>query len=62
MNDSRRDGDVTPGLERLSSVVNRRADRAIWRAFLVAQIAVRDTNRRREMTTQRIFLLGQHER
>jgi hypothetical protein len=61
MNDSGREGDA-PNLQRLSSVVNQRADRAIWRAFLVAQVSVRETNRRREMTTQRIFLLGQRER
>jgi hypothetical protein len=40
-------------------VVKQRTDASVWRAFLVAQIAVRETHRRREMTTQRIFLMGQ---
>ena len=55
------DGDGTPSLERLGSVVKRRTDATVWRAFLVAQVAVSHVNRRREMTTQRIFLLGQKQ-
>lgn len=57
MSDSRR---VVEGvaLERLRTVVvQRRAEAAIWRAFLVAQVSVR-AQRRREMTTQRLFLFG----
>jgi hypothetical protein len=55
----RRDGEPTPTLERLSTVVKQRTDVSIWRAFLVAQTQVREHQRRREMTTQKIFLLGQ---
>ena len=65
MADSRGDGkgesEAILTLQRLGSVVNQRTDRSVWRAFLVAQISVRETNRRREMTTQRIFLLGQQQ-
>lgn len=52
-------GEPTPTLERLCTVVNRRSDASIWRAFLVAQTQVRESQRRRDMTTQKIFLLGQ---
>jgi hypothetical protein len=55
----RRDGEPTPTLERLSTVVKQRTDAAVWRAFLVAQTQVREIQRRREMTTQKIFLMGQ---
>jgi hypothetical protein len=59
----RRDGEPTPTLERLSTVVRQRTSAAVWRAFLVAQTQVRETHqRRREMTTQKIFLLGQQQR
>jgi hypothetical protein len=57
----RRDGEPTPTLERLGSVVKKRTDTSVWRAFLVAQTQVRVTQRRREMTTQKIFLLGQRQ-
>jgi len=46
-----------PGLERLRSVVNQRADHHLRRAFFVTQISVLPA-RTRTMTTQRIFLLG----
>jgi hypothetical protein len=58
----RRDGEPTPTLERLGTVVKKRTGAAVWRAFLVAQTQVRETQRRREMTTQKIFLLGQQQR
>ena len=57
----RRDGEPTPTLERLGTVVKQRTDTAVWRAFLVAQTQVRETQRRREMTTQKIFLMGQQQ-
>lgn len=60
MSDSR--GDVTgevPTLQRLGTVVRQRSAGTIWKAFLVAQVCLRDTQRRREMTTQRIFLTGE---
>lgn len=44
-------------------MVTQRTDASVWRAFLVAQTAVRETHqRRREMTTQKLFLMGQRER
>ena len=53
--------DGVPGLERLGSVVQRRAaPEKVWRHFLVAQAQVQ-INRRREMTTQRILLMSEHE-
>lgn len=55
------DGEVA-SLERLGSAVQQRSGAAVWRAFLVAETAVRETHRRREMTTQRLFLLGQRDR
>jgi hypothetical protein len=60
MTDERRDGEGeihAPSLERLESVVNKR-DKAVWRAFVVAQASSRIASRRREMTTQRLFLIG----
>jgi hypothetical protein len=50
---------VPTQLERLGAIVEQRRGDAVWRKFLVAQAAVRDVSRRREMTTQRIFLMGQ---
>lgn len=41
--------------------MKQRTDAAVWRAFLVAQTQVRETQRRREMTTQKIFLMGQRQ-
>jgi len=47
----------------LGTSVERRSGSDIWRAFLVAESSVRAGNRRREMTTQRLFLIGdQRER
>ena len=50
-----------PGLERLRTIVTSRTNSSVWRAFLVAQVTIREVNRRREMTTQRIFLTGESE-
>lgn len=59
MSDERRDGQLhTPSLERLGLVVKKR-DTAVWRAFVVAQASSRIASRRRQMTTQKLFLLGQ---
>ena len=62
----RRDGDgddeTLQALRRLGCVVEQRNNNEIWRSFLVAQATSREGSRRREMTTQRIFLLGQQER
>jgi hypothetical protein len=59
MTDSRGEGEGFPGLERLRTIVTQRTNSKVWRAFLVAQVSIRETNRRREMTTQRIFLTGE---
>ena len=62
MSDRCGDGGEAPvptQLERLGAIVERRSNDAVWRKFLVAQASVRDVSRRREMTTQRIFLTGQ---
>jgi hypothetical protein len=61
MSNSRGDGEPS-ALDRLGVVVKQRASsESVWRAFLIAQTQV-VTMRRREMTTQRMFLLGQRER
>ena len=54
------DGDevVGPDLQRLGSVVQQRTDK-VWRHFLVAQARVQAVARRREATTQKIFLVGE---
>ena len=58
----RRDGEgeqVPSQLERLGSIVEQRSNDAVWRKFLVAQATCAQTVvRRRQMTTQRIFLQG----
>ena len=59
MSDPRGEGEGMPGLERLRTIVTSRTNSSVWRAFLVAQVTIRETNRRREMTTQRIFLTGE---
>ena len=60
MSDSRGHvGGEVPTLQRLGTVVRRRNSGSIWKAFLVAQVTLRDNQRRREMTTQRIFLTGE---
>jgi hypothetical protein len=48
-------------LERLGAVVRQRSDTAVWRAFLVAQATVWQGLRRRERTTQRMFLTGERQ-
>ncbi len=56
MNDSGRDGaDDLNALETLGTVVRQRSGAQVWRGFVVAQHAI---HRRREMTTQRLFLTG----
>ena len=55
-----RDGEGD-ALRRLENVVKQRAETAVWRAFVVAQATAQVTSRRRDMTTQRIFLTGHTE-
>lgn len=57
----RRDGDgEQPTLERLATLVEQRSNATVWRKFCVAQATLRNTaiERKREQTTQRIFLTG----
>lgn len=61
MSDSRGKVEHVEGmaLERLRGVVGQRSSATVvWRSFLVAQVAVRASHRRREMTTQKILLIG----
>jgi hypothetical protein len=60
MSDRREGEDALPTqLERLGAIVEQRSNDEIWRKFLVAQATVvQSVVRRREMTTQRIFLIG----
>ena len=60
MSNERRDGEGD-ALRRLEIVVKQRAEIAVWRAFVVAQATARVTSRRRDMTTQRIFLTGRND-
>ncbi|MDQ3338252.1 MAG: hypothetical protein M4D80_24060 [Myxococcota bacterium] len=62
MSDSPGEGEGVPGLERLRNIVTQRTNGSVWRAFLVAQVAIREPSRRRAMTTQRIFLTRQSSR
>jgi hypothetical protein len=55
-------GEGIEALQRLQTVVTQRHNNEVWRSFLVAQATSANGTRRREMTTQRIFLLGQRER
>jgi hypothetical protein len=52
------EGELPPTLERLGSLVVKKSSETVWRSFCVAQATSRHTERRREMTTQRIFLTG----
>ena len=57
MSNERRDGEGD-ALKRLETVVKQRSANAVWRAFVVAQATARVSTRRRDMTTQRLFLTG----
>jgi len=48
----------TPALERLGHAVKRRNATAIWCAFIVTPPQASASQRCRDITTQRLFLLG----